>query len=429
MADVSGAAASTSTSSIISSTPTLSAPSPPQASQPDSATLTGSPPTLLPGSTPSSTPVASSSTSSAQPSTFSSASNSTSASTTSTTGPNRTGTSAPQTSHASSGVSNGALAGAVVGSIVGTAIIAVLVSFLYIRFRKNQDARTAKPSLTPDKPNHQGNLSDKSSHPLVASQERESPGPSATSLSQLLNLSSYVPEPADDSVVCARIQTLFDLASLHVDNYYFPASSPTGPPTQDALARITTYESPFLPAPLVQLLSKRRVRRAALTHVLVRSLLEAIQSGSATESLLPIPYASASRSGQNAVLGYEDSRALFAWRMLTSRLYKEGYFADSVTAEPSAVRTLAASFVQAFAPYSDPDFSETSRLDHLMSVTRAAADLGVWLFAQPCSFDFCWNANLIDKVAVLPAVVKVSDEQGQRLFAPRVLVEETVVPG
>ncbi|THC90328.1 hypothetical protein EYZ11_010207 [Aspergillus tanneri] len=209
-----------------------------------------------------------------------------------------------QTSDRSRGVSNGTLAGAIIGSIAGTAIVALLVAILYIRFRRNKEARTTQgaSSTTRDTPKPLGEIQTQSRLPPVGTQEKEPSGTSSAPWSLLLNLSSYVPDPADDHAVCTRIQTLFDQAGLHVDNYYTPAS-PMVRPTQDAVARVNHYGSPFLPSSVATMLSKPRAQRPVLTHVLVRTLLNAIQPGMGTESLLPQPYASSPPHQGNAVFG------------------------------------------------------------------------------------------------------------------------------
>lgn len=114
--------------------------------------------------------------------------------------------------------------------------------------------------------------------------------------------------------------------------------------------------------------------------------------------------------------------------MLTAYIYNQRLSTkeQAVAARDDAIASLAERFTKVFEPYNDPNFTESHRLGHLTSVLKAAADLGVWLFAQPCSFNFSWStpAATMDQVTVLPAVVKVCDEHGQRLLVPQVLVEE-----
>ncbi|KAF7590808.1 hypothetical protein BBP40_002330 [Aspergillus hancockii] len=329
--------------------------------------------------------------------------------------------------HASSGLSGGGLAGAIVGSIVGTFILTLLGAFVFFRRRRQNKSRAETTGLaSPDTSKGPGQIYSQPIHSSLPSVKGAQLPHLIPVGAQYLSLSSYIPQPADDGTVSSRIQTLFDQASLHVDNYY--SSNPTRlRSSQDAVAGIDNYDSAFLPAPLAIILSNSRGQRAVITHVLVRTLLQAIQPGRPTESLLPAPYA----SGPQLNTDNDQDCAIFAWRMLTAYLHKAGRSAQEITTTTppeDAIRKLAEDFSTAFAPYSDSQFPDSDRLAQLTSVLRAASDLGTWLFSQPCTFDFRWDTSSVppDHVIVLPAVVKISDETGQRLLVPQVLVEKSV---
>ena len=89
----------------------------------------------------------------------------------------------------------------------------------------------------------------------------------------------------------------------------------------------------------------------------------------------------------------------------------------------------AENFTKAFEPYSSPEFTEAERSRHIHNIGKMATDLGIWLFSQPCSFEFRWNGSGIspDEIVTNPAIVKVADEHGQRLGVPQVLAEHTTV--
>jgi hypothetical protein len=61
----------------------------------------------------------------------------------------------------------------------------------------------------------------------------------------------------------------------------------------------------------------------------------------------------------------------------------------------------------------------------LKSVASAAAELGRWLFAQPCAYEFAWDRPGRQGMGITPRVVKVCDEQGRRLAVPQVMAEGT----
>ncbi|KAJ5140700.1 hypothetical protein N7448_004108 [Penicillium atrosanguineum] len=328
--------------------------------------------------------------------------------------------------------SSGTLAGAIVGSIAGTCLIALL-AFFYLRRRKGKIARGTTRSSTTDTseiPKHPGTIQSRFLGTTAAvPYEKHTPVPPAIG-SQLFDLASYIPSPADDSAVCMRIQTLFDQASLHIDNYY-SRPNPTVRLTPNAIVSLNKFDSPFLPSPLATLLSNPRSQRPALTHALVRALLHAIQPGSQTGSLLPPCFSMSPKKQLSGGIDSDDYQAMFAWRMLTASMFTRSRDVQrpiSVVPQGVAITALAESFNTAFAPYSDPHLSEAGRLGHLQSVVEATAELGAWLFAQPCSFEFRWTPLVtpLNQVIVSPAVVKVGDEQGRALSVPHTLVEETL---
>jgi len=57
---------------------------------------------------------------------------------------------------------------------------------------------------------------------------------------------------------------------------------------------------------------------------------------------------------------------------------------------------------------------------------KSAADLGIWLFSQPSTFQFQWGSpekSGGNTIVVAPALVKVADERAQKLSQPQVMVE------
>jgi hypothetical protein len=201
--------------------------------------------------------------------------------------------------------SSGTLAGSIVGAFVGGYIMALLAAFLFFRIRKKsrKPREKARGSVYIDE------NSEKVSRQTVTTfagfskpKDSDIPLPQVSSAfkSQHLDLSTYMPQPADDHSVCMRIQSLFDQAGLHVENYYSrTASNP--PLTRDLLARLSRYDSTSLPVSLSTILSNQRSRRAILTHVLVESLLHAIQPGETENSLLPANFAASPQQGGSEV--------------------------------------------------------------------------------------------------------------------------------
>ncbi|RDW72343.1 uncharacterized protein DSM5745_07515 [Aspergillus mulundensis] len=304
----------------------------------------------------------------------------------------------------SSGYSTGTLAGAIVGSIIGTALLTLFLAFLFFRRRRRTDA--SQPDHNP------GVQYDKAGTAISESGTGAGAG-------AVFSLASVTPQPADDETVRRRILTLIDQADLHVDNYYVPASSSTLPHlTQADIAKLEKYNSEYLPDSVVDLLQKRTVQRQVVTHVLVYTLLKAIGPGG---TLLPALLA-AQPQVETGTTSNELPTYLFAWRMLTAHLYTNSKGSARPPPTSPHAGDLAAQFTSAFAPYA-VSVPEPDRLAHLENLATATAELGTWLFAQPCTFRMDWERRARG-FSVSPGVVKIADETGRSLLEPQVLVEE-----
>ncbi|KAL4901443.1 hypothetical protein BDW74DRAFT_159966 [Aspergillus multicolor] len=313
-----------------------------------------------------------------------------------------------ESSRSSGGFSSGTLAGAIVGSIIGTALLTLLLAFLFCRRRRPQASSPTKTAFA------SGIQYDKAG---IAVSESGTGVGAATGAA--LSLASITPQPADDETVRRRILTLIDQANLHIDNYYVLSSS-SSPPylAQDDAVKLAKYDSDVLPDSIVNLLRERAMQKQVVTHVLVYTLLKGISPGGA---LLP-PVFSAQPQVETRSSSTNTPSYLFAWRMLTAHLYTKSNTRSNLSDTTQATQNLATEFTSAFAPYAS-DFSESDRLSHLQNLAKATAELGSWLFAQPCTFKFVWSKSS-HGFAVTPGVLKIFDERGRTLVSPQVLVEE-----
>jgi hypothetical protein len=346
------------------------------------------------------------------------------------------------------GVTKGALAGAIVGSIIGTAILAFLAAWLFIRRSQSSKRGGFQRYGKEDNNTAAINKSDQSSRFLPAEANKNnqnfSDGASENLLLSSRSLSKYIPDPADDESVIGRVLGLFDQVSLHVDNYYShtqPVASPSSPAES---ARISQFDSSSLPKSLSALLENPKTRRTTITHTLARSLLSAIQPQSATRgSLLPplftpgplasddqgtmVSYIQTIHPKSNPIIPLELNQATYTWRILTAYLSRNATLEateETQLRQEAAINAFVENFTSSFAPYADPSLSPEDGARHLRSVTTAAADLGRWLFGQPCAFDFVYpEATGNNEVVVLPAIVKVLDEKGQRLATKATLYQ------
>ncbi|KAJ6032621.1 hypothetical protein N7540_003353 [Penicillium herquei] len=309
------------------------------------------------------------------------------------------------------GFSTGALAGGIVGAFVGGCLIAFVVAFLLFRKKKpgNSAAAGSYASVSAAEGAAKPIVSYATKNGTVAS---ESFGAAAVA-------AAFIPESADDGTVSNKIESLFDQISLHIDNYYVRlASSPLL--TTEEKESISRYDSPFIPESLASLVSVGKTQRAALTHALAYALLEAIRPASDAGSLLPACFRWSPL--QNS-LGHPDTAqdaAAFNWRMLTSQLNTSAASAR----DDQYINALVADFTTTFATYRNGDFPQSEQVAHLTSVVKAAFDLGVWLFAQPCTFHFDWQSGNHGErqLVIFPSVLKVCDERGRRLNTPQMIV-------
>ncbi|KAL4870410.1 hypothetical protein BDV12DRAFT_195350 [Aspergillus spectabilis] len=315
--------------------------------------------------------------------------------------------------------SNGALAGAIVGSIVGTALLTFFLAVLFYR-------RSQTPTASGEVENGAG--SNTKSGTIISTSALSGENPHKT-----ISLAAITPHPADDEAVRSRILTLVDHASLHVDNYYV-STSPPGQLSQDAVARLAKYNADFIPGSHITALGRHGKQRRAITHILLHTLLQAIRPGG---ELLPKLLAAQPQVDNSLTCTFQHitisdiflatENALFAWRMITAYIYNQGaYNKDPThnTARDQASEALAAEFTTIFSPYALVTFSESDRIFHLTKLANSTAELGIWLFAQPCTFEFVWN-KVESELTLVPKVIKTHDEQGKRLATPQVLIEAT----
>lgn len=82
-------------------------------------------------------------------------------------------------------------------------------------------------------------------------------------------------------------------------------------------------------------------------------------------------------------------------------------------------------FMRAFAPWMNPKYSEQDRVQALTTIFQTAAELGIFLWAQPSEMIFQWpeeNQSDFGRLAITPALVKLTDEHGHKLGQAQVLV-------
>jgi hypothetical protein len=94
----------------------------------------------------------------------------------------------------------------------------------------------------------------------------------------------------------------------------------------------------------------------------------------------------------------------------------------------SALVDAVESFTRVFAPWSKPDVTDVEKIKNLSDIVDEAVKFAVWLFSQPSGFKYDWKpaVDVRDRanrtVVTAPAVLKVTDNQGQALTRPVTIV-------
>ncbi|KAL2046616.1 hypothetical protein ABVK25_011697 [Lepraria finkii] len=331
------------------------------------------------------------------------------------------GTSAPPSTNPAAinssghGLSNGTVAGIVIGVAVGLALITFLATFLAMRRRRGSGAK-----------NNSGVLDTGSQH----YQDSEPKGPSVIETpSGSTAFENFLPQSADDKTVQNNVKTTLDHIELHVENFYQNASA-SGARSADA--ELATFNSPYLPSSLAALLPQTNNRVLLNKHALAHFITSCISATASPDwSLLPedfvlLPSAiRAANSSRSTKPGFGQSMS--RWRVLTAYLRPNPLDDTSYIAQRDhQINEMVQVFSGAFAPWQNPKYKDKERVESLSAILKEAAGLGIWMFSQPSELQFQWPKHSevgSNKVAVTPALVKLTDERGQSLSQPQVMIK------
>lgn len=117
------------------------------------------------------------------------------------------------------------------------------------------------------------------------------------------------------------------------------------------------------------------------------------------------------------------------WRTLTAYLRPSTLDDTAYIAQREhQINIIVQNFSTAFAPWQSPRYKDEERVRSLVAILKEAADIGIWLFSQPSELQFQWpkyNDIGSSRIAVAPALVKITDERGQTLGRPQVMIDMT----
>lgn len=128
--------------------------------------------------------------------------------------------------------------------------------------------------------------------------------------------------------------------------------------------------------------------------------------------------------------------AFSLWKNVTGYLRPDLANAATTMRATSDVATrFARQFSRAFSSWSNPQYTEDHRVDHLAGLIDHAIDTGTWLFLQPDSYRFNWNTlayngrnsstnMMMRETVVVPGIFKMTHGgallkgQGQSIVQP-----------
>lgn len=86
-------------------------------------------------------------------------------------------------------------------------------------------------------------------------------------------------------------------------------------------------------------------------------------------------------------------------------------------------------FLRVFAPWRNLKHNNDECHRSLSAILTSAADLGIFLFSQPSDLRFYWPKNNeveANSIVVVPSLIKTTDERGQSLAEPQVMLKAVI---
>lgn len=118
------------------------------------------------------------------------------------------------------------------------------------------------------------------------------------------------------------------------------------------------------------------------------------------------------------------------WRVITAYLRPDPTKdAAYIAQRDRKINGTAESFAKAFAPWKSTGYKDEERARSLSAILEDAANLGIFLFSQPSTMKFQWPAAgevRSEGIAILPALLKTTDEKGRDLEEARIMVDQVV---
>jgi hypothetical protein len=120
------------------------------------------------------------------------------------------------------------------------------------------------------------------------------------------------------------------------------------------------------------------------------------------------------------------------WRAITAELTQSAYIRNPFSVNDSRVHNikLAAGVLEnILRPFADSRMDDAQRTRNLEEILKRSAQFAFTLFSQPSRWDFDWeNEHGVKSgsICIFPALVQISDENGEPIRPPRPFSEAMV---
>ncbi|KAF2728584.1 hypothetical protein EJ04DRAFT_516500 [Polyplosphaeria fusca] len=330
-------------------------------------------------------------------------------------------------SNSSDGVSKGAVAGIAIATAVIGAAIAFLIAFLLFK-RKNRRA--------PAMGKYGGSLPElvalsKPANSYVQVSQVPPPSstiaaavPNRTSAASMSNtpafLAGVLPPAADDRTVAERVGALFLQMQSHVENFYRDVHASVTPSMEGDLARYGVDG-----VAMVDLLQSSSSPTSAIKHGLIAYVLNITRPEGEQSTLFPQDVIGVAMPAHDPDSNL--SSAYILYRRLAVQLHASAISERSNTpSRHSDMREAAEHFSLTFFPWANPQSGDQEKDDDLVQIIKTALDLNLWLYGQPCSYDFVWETTSRRGLVIAPQIVRLSEVSGHVSSRPHVLLEPVV---
>ena len=249
-----------------------------------------------------------------------------------------------------------------------------------------------------------------------------------------------LPQAADDKEVQQRTSTVLDQVDVFVQNFCQPQARSESSRAQENidLSPLATSNTPILSRSQAAQFARSEDALPLIRHALAWQITAEISSGSSAllpEASATSRYAGGSdtkKSGEWIVAAYiliDFVQNLLSNKLLTGRSTPSTAFTELRDHEiTKAIRT----FNGLFSPWFKAKYTDAQRDEALRTIWLEAAKVGTWLMNQPQELQFQWPegsqaSGQAEKrsLAVAPALVKITDDRGQRLSNPQTVVPAT----